>query len=274
MHGNSSNQFDDPILKSAVKRTWGDQRAPGELRDRVAAMLSAGAEEIAPTDSAPMRMAEHSAWQLPTWVGYAAAALVLLVVGLIGWQFLDTAGRPGNGGPVMAGGLPVSFVNDIVHTHDHCCNFENHHTIDAPRDDFQLIRHQLEDRLGEPVWVIDATNDGWQFRGAAICHVKGRKSAHLLYDRPPRNQTLSVLSVPYDGECSLPNGEVVTIDTQTNHPVAGFRTDGEFHCLVGHSPDGSLTIDELRRMTERYQGNLQIVRIAYPNAMAASRQEE
>ncbi len=206
-------------------------------------------------------------WQLPSWWGYAAAALVVVTIGLTGLRFIVTQDHQANG-PVLAGGLPVSFVSGIVQAHDRCCNFDNHHTIDAPRDDFKQIKHQLEDRLGERVWVVDATRDGWRFRGAAICTITGRKSAHLLYDRSSQNQTLSVVSIPYEGKCDLRNGEIVTINMQANHPVAGFVIDDEFHCLVGHSPDGSLTIDELRRMTERYRGNLQIAKAVYPDLMA------
>ena len=271
MPENHSNQFDDSILKSAVCRAWGHQRAPDSLRDQVTALLADHADSDIPADTPNPIPLPPGAWRLPAWAGYAAAAMVTLAVGLVGWQYLSTTDQPANGGPVLAGGLPASFINDIVHTHDRCCNFDNHHTVDAPRDNFQLIRQQLEDRLGEPVWVVDATSEGWQFRGAAICRVKDRQSAHLLYDRPRRNHTLSVLSVPFDGHCSLGRGEVVALDLQANHPVAGFIADGEFHCLVGHSPDGSLTLTEIHEMTERYQNNLKIVRMIHPEVMAADR---
>ena len=118
---NDRNQFDDPILKSAVRRAWGAERAPDGLRTRVAGMLaeSAATEEVSAEDPVPMRLVNRDfGWRLPAWFGYAAAALVILTVSLVGWRFMGDADQLRQGGPVLAGGIPVSFVNDIVHTHD------------------------------------------------------------------------------------------------------------------------------------------------------------
>lgn len=271
-----SVQFDDPILKAAVRRAWGQETAPTHLRARISAMLAESADtdtsDVEMSEPAPMRLvgaAREGGWRLPAWMGYAAAAVVVLAVGLVGVEMMNEDAPPP--GVTLAGGLPASFIGDLVKTHDRCCDYANHHTIDAPRDDIHAIREDLEDRLGRPVWVFDATADGWQFRGAAVCRVAQQTSAHLLYDRPSNRQTLSVISVPFNGTCSLRAGEVVALPMQANHPVAGFLDAGEFHCLVGHSPDGSLTIDELRRMTERYRSNLQVARIADPGVLVAGR---
>lgn len=270
-----SDHFDDPILKAAVRRAWSQESAPPQLRAKITTLIAGmgdtDAGEAETAEPAPsMRLPERQGgWRLPPWVGYAAAAVVLLAVGLISIQMIGT--DTPSPGPTVAGGLPVSFISDLVKTHDRCCNFANHHTIDAPRDDIDAIREDLEDRLGKPVWVFDATADGWHFRGAAICRVADRRSAHLLYDRPSNGQTLSVISVPYEGNCSLRRGEVVTLPMQANHPVAGFIDAGEFHCLIGHSSDGSLTMDELKQMTERYRSNLQLARLVGPDLLAGRR---
>ncbi len=260
------SNFDDPVLKQAVRRAWGDEKAPAGLAARCRAAM---AEELSgplhlnqPDTGLNTRMWGHAR----SWGGWAMAALVLLTVGL---GYLYFAGPPSRSNAVLAGGIPVSLIEDVIATHDHCSSryLANHHNVGCPKTDYPQIKQTLEQRLGHRVLVTPVA--GWEFRGAADCATAGshKQCAHLLFERPDRKQTLSVFSMPYEGECTLRPAEVFAEQIE-RHPVAGFVEGQEIYCLVGYAPDGSLTVAEVKTVTETYRQNLHAIRIVYPDTPA------
>lgn len=256
--------FDDPALKAAVKRAWALERAPLDL---------AGRARTAMRQAVPMDDPAAASWRLPRWTAYAAAALILLVVGLSVFVLNDAATpiRPGDGF-AAANVLPAAYLTGLVQRHDACRdNYTGrHHNLKCDKGDFQQIAAQLEAEMHGPVLVIDPRQDGWNFHGAAMCPVpvkrgaavESRRASHLLFDREGR-QSLSVISVPFEGSCRAKPGETFVDDAGQNHLVVGFLDNNELHCLIGHSTDGSLTRDDLRRMGEKYQIAVQTIRLPH-----------
>ncbi len=265
------DQFEDVRLKKAVVRAWGGEKAPAGLSDRIRASLE---EESAP---APYRMDRWSARVSPrAWGGMALAASVLLIIGLSTFQFMPVAVTQSSNA-VLASGIPVSLIHDVITTHDRCCGKTSggHHTLDCAESDLPAIRAILEERLGCPVWVV--MPDGWEFAGADDCRVGDgpEKCAHLLFNRQNRKQTLSVISVAYDGPSTLKAGEAFAEEVE-RHPVAGFVDGGAMHCMVGYSEDGSLTVAELKSATQAYRQTIlthadssaRLTNLTFPTASA------
>src|SRR5438067_12056208 len=98
----SSDSFNDPDLKSAVRRAWAGERAPAELRGRVAAAITSDAGRAAQApppaefvhDSAPVALRRVAQRGRSPLFSLAAAALLLLAVGAVVYRLGWPAARP------------------------------------------------------------------------------------------------------------------------------------------------------------------------------------
>src|SRR5687768_13490153 len=155
MSSDSPSPFDDPVLKAAVKRAVGMERAPESLRARVEAALAA-------ETAATMRRAAHrpSGWRSNPLVGLAAAAMLIIGVGLIYTNVWCT-----DDGRLTE--LPERMALDMAAAHDRALASANPHEIEAPKDDLNAIRKSLKDKLGHPVLVASLGNE-WEFQGARL----------------------------------------------------------------------------------------------------------
>lgn len=233
--------FDDPGLKAAIRRVWGQERAPSALRGR---LLVAGGEAV--VQEAP---ASRASWRLRRrTLGLAMAAMVLLAIG-IGFQFWrnthDTHGA-------SASVLPASLANELVARHDDCCAAKDHHMPGLSRDNFTFIGQQLHQKLGFPILAARLPGP-WDFHGASICPVGNTPSGHLVFEKTGKQggaEFVSVFSLPrgfVDDHC--PSGDSAQIDNQ--HPMAAFVTLAGFYCVVGSSTDGSLSLDQVRALRDQ-----------------------
>lgn len=227
--------FDDPGLKAAIGRVWGRENAPAELRARVTASATGGPAGALATAPWGWR------FRVPLY-GLAAAAIVVVAVLLV-----FRPGRPRPSSPdTLATSLivPASLANDLVIRHDICCGDGDHHGIAS--DDFDQIRRELHERLGFP--VLSASIPGWDFHGGSVCLVGKTKSGHLVFARKD-HQFVSLFSLPPQVlECR--RGSSDWAEMAENHPLAGFQTPAGLYFVVGSSPDGSLTLDEVRSVRD------------------------
>lgn len=232
-------RFDDPALRSAVRRVWGGESAPPELRSRVESLLEqARAEEQQAADGV-IRVAP-SLWRSRAGLGMAAAAAVVLGVGIAAFQM----SRP-RGMTVIAQATPAALPADLgerlVRRHDICVRnapHDHHHFTTAPKDDFKAIARGMSGELKHPV-VATAMGHDWDFRGAAVCPVGQTKSAHLVYARG--DAFVSVFSLPASAVSNFPDHQDCDA-ALAGHPVAGFVESGAFYCVVG-STGGKTPID-------------------------------
>jgi hypothetical protein len=259
MSQESLHSFDDPALKVALKRACAPQKAPDSLRARIEAVM---ARQAAPPAMRPATRDETSdvigtIGRLRQWWGYrlAVAAVLLLAIGAPVYYlgFRDTGAGP------AVDVYPVSdtAMSALVKRHDGCSKGPlRHHVIEAPNDDFVAIGKELSAKLGYPVLVADLRDDGWTFRGAAICPVNDQvKAAHLVFDRG--GQTLSVFTVPA-GACAGGNakdGDCYCCEKE-QHPMAGFIQNGVLYTMVVHCPANAITKDQVAQLLRKHRNDI------------------
>lgn len=261
------NSFDNPALKDAVRRVWGGETAPAPLRQRVEAMGLGGA--VGPAGpvlaSGAVRRRGIGAAVRHPWSIYGLAAAAMVLVGFVLASRLNEGPRT-----EWAGGrsvqystnamqvLPASVAKGIVDVHDRCRqNYPDHQQFkDVPREDFESLRRRLENELGFPVLAapLDAGEGGWDFRGGAICPVENHRASHLVFVR--KGQIVSVFSLPRES-CPGAHGAQECEDPDPDHPlIVIVRPDG-IHCIIGSSPDKSLSPEQLKRIGDRLRRILQ-----------------
>jgi hypothetical protein len=221
-------QFDDPAFKAALQRVWGGQTAPPQLRKRVEQAIL------------KEKSSEQSVWR--RWrgplAGLAAAAVLAIGFGLSAVVVRQSSEKA----------VPAWFADAIVHQHDLCAALPAqglaHGAVYDPgnRDDIRAIRSALSSRLGYPVMVYSPGKD-WKLDGARICAVGNIPAAHLMFTRG--DESLSIFSISAGAlynDRSVPDGTHYA-QVDDDHGLAGFVYGGALHCVVGHNPHKSDTVE-------------------------------
>jgi hypothetical protein len=245
--------FNDPALKRAIQRVWGQETAPVELRRRVAEMLqsggatsgmtwSSGATAVADEQSSAVDRASEALRRRrsPFWgrhplfgVGAAAAALLLGMGSVAAVLMKD---RP----TATALQLPPEFTQKLIKTHDNCSALADHHLLSGVSpNDFQQIATRINGELHVPVASEPIAE--WQFYGANICPVGLNKSGHLVYHRGESALSLFTLPTSALPAASLPSAKnQATFDkTVDGRAIAGFVQGSAVYFVVAHRKDGS-----------------------------------
>ncbi|HTL30196.1 MAG TPA: hypothetical protein VL282_13280 [Tepidisphaeraceae bacterium] len=234
-------EFDDPALRQALKRAFGADMAPLPLVSRIQNALAA---EIEPVASRPARPRPR------IWSLAAAACLCLFSLSLLASQLWATFAPPRELMAVQSLDIPTELAQAMVARHDVCADQPDHHFLPGvDKNDLTAIRKSLSKALDQKV-LVTTLPDGWVFRGASLCPVAGERSAHLLFTRG--NQTLSLFSLP-NADYPVSNSDIPYEGVQANHPIAGFTHGNGMYCLVGSSPDGKLTLDELKSLRDQLE---------------------
>ena len=236
-------EFNDPGLRSAVRRAWEGEHAPQRLRARVGRLLATAASVDQPA-------VEQSAWE--RWqgriYGLAAAAVFLLGVGLLVlyYQGVFDPALPGRGGyamPVLRptnAPMPITLAQSMVATHTSCGKLPAHELVtDLPTRSFRALSVKLTSDLGFPVMARGVGSD-WTFKGAGECVVGSLHGAHLVFVRG--EETISVFSLPASCMMGVLPGAQFDGAVQ-GHQVAGFSRGGAIYAVVASSPTGSVTAD-------------------------------
>lgn len=225
-----TDDFDDPQLKQAVRRVWGNEQA----NPTASPMLRARVTQLLQKSS----LAPAHPW-ITRW-NWAIAAAILLFVGLSGWHFYDQSRRDL---------LPSYIADAMVKTHDGCCHKRSHFGVTGvDPNDFSAIGAALAARLNVPVIAIPL--DNWQFAGGSRCAVRGHETAHMLYR--DGTSTLSIFSIPGQ-DFPLNNDEYVA--TVGTHHIAGFRKDGGFYCVLVDDPDSAKADLQARQLRDRLRNS-------------------
>jgi hypothetical protein len=247
--------FDDPALKAALRRALDQDRAPGDLRERIRAMAAtaapagepipymraAGAGEEAAAD-APIRMFRRG----PVFK-FAAAAVLVLGLGSMGYQIYLANRAPTYAAQYV---VPPSLYKGMTQTHD-----ERVAGSATPADTATDLASAkgLSNTVKRPVFVAQLTSNGWTFAGGGVRDVGPHSAAQLFFTKG--NASISVFSLPAS---AVPQAkDDVTYDTVFNgHPIAGFVHKGGLYCIVGSSTDDSLKIDEVKALLESHRGEI------------------
>ena len=233
-------EFHDPALQQALKRALGGEMAPLPLASRIQSALAAQA------DPAPQRAARP---RPRIWALAAAACLCLFSVSLMAMQVMKTF-SPREQLAVKSLDVPTELVQNLIARHDACGSRPDHHFLPGiAQDDLNAIRKTLARSLDQRVLVTTLPN-GWVFRGAQLCPVGQDRAAHLLFTRG--NQTVSLFSLP-NADYPTSSNDTPYESMTAGHPIAGFTHGNGFYCLVGSSPDGKLSLEEIKSLRDQLE---------------------
>jgi hypothetical protein len=261
------DQFDDPGLKAALKRTVGRETAPAGLRERVLrAMAEEGAKGSGVSGegsgkaetASPIRLAggggeeSRRRWYIGRSAGfrYAAAAIVLLAVGVGVWEWGPWRAKQNT---TYVFKLRPQLLDAMVEAHDAEVASADHTTAGVPQNNFTAMAERLKQDVGHSVLAADLGKDGWKFEGASEDTIAGQKASHLLFARG--KDTLSLVSLP---------GSLVTAANEgawyqhgwKGHAVVGFKKSGGLHCLIATSPDREIKPEELAALLHSIEGDV------------------
>lgn len=214
--------------------------APLPLASRVQSALAAQA------DPAPKRTARP---RPRIWPIAVAACLCLFSVSLMAMQVWKTF-APRTDLAVKSLDIPTDLAENLVARHDIAASQPDHHYLPGvPQDDLNAIRKTLARSLDQGVLVTNLP-DGWTFRGAALCPVGQDHAAQLIFTRG--NQTVSLFSLP-NADYPTSSNDTPYESMTSGHPIAGFTHGNGMYCLVGSSPDGKLTLEELKSLRDKIE---------------------
>lgn len=293
MQNDQDNLFDDPVLKEAVIRALGSERAPVGLADRIRLAMqqvqtdgteslpdrstgltpsigiSSGSTENAsnPGPAAPLQIKPvHQPVQAPRYfrlfASIAAAAAIVLVGTMILQPLLNS--RPDQSGEVAHGPehgvqvmtvaqMPSGLPRQILALHDYCSGLPGHHDLHASRNDFHAIQQELVTDGHGPAWVFDLTQTGWHFHGASRCHLGDQQISHLVFDRKDDSVRLSVMTIPIEPGWQLPNGAEISEQVDPDHWIVAFVADGQLFTLVASGPASDISLASLVQMRNTYR---------------------
>lgn len=222
-----NQEFDDPALRAAVKKAWGSECCPCELRDRLCPVSSA----------------------FKMWTGRLLAVAAVLVLG-VGASLVWHSRSVPTGSTIVASAIPISLQTDLIHTHDKCCGAPDHHHLAPDAADDAAIASAMRTRLSHAVLMARPADPGWTFKGAAICHVGATPCGHLVFVKG--DQAISIFSLPATSDPQIADGSHAEANVD-GHPMTVFAKDGAVFCLVGSGQGGSISATALEQMRQRMQ---------------------
>jgi hypothetical protein len=245
--------FNDPALKTALRRALPKDRAPESLRQRIAALASSqSAANSAPAPTMRLAGQASSALAEPKsiplfrrqWFRLAAAA-VFAIAAVLTAIFIQNRGDTAS--PEYA--IANSVYKGMVAVHEQ----RKSGTTSADTITTLASAAQLSKILGRPVFAPDLAKDGWTFQGGAVRNVGSLPSAQLFFTRG--KATLSVLSLPASAASKAKDGSTYDISFQGT-PIAGFVKQGGLFCIVGQGDDQPLSTADVKALLEKHRGEI------------------
>ena len=249
MNREQDNEFEDPALKAALRRSFAGERAPESLRQRVLAALRAS--QATDTDSGQAITSGDTAAQSAAGRGrrllrpLAAAAILVFGLSMLSYQLWETF-KPGPPLPEWGLSIEPALAQAMVESHSACAATTKHHAQQfGPSNDFGAIKTRLSEQLSRP--AVAPPLPGWTFRGAGLCDVGEHATGHLFYTRGDARLSLFILPTPTTyGSIDGKQYDVV----HDEHAIAGFVHGASLICLVGSSPSGSVSLKDVKRLRD------------------------
>ena len=240
-------QFEDPALRSAIRRACAKQPAPWGLREKVSAMMASAAAPVAsPESHVPDYAPRPSGWRLsrPSSKLVAAAAVAFLGLGIAGYQFYETFGDMFvTHAPPPPAKFEDSFATSIVRAHQNCAKLNDHHIV--PGEDFDALRMQLSTSIGIKIFAA-ALGDGFAFKGAGMCKVGEVNAVHMFFTRG--DEQVSIFSMPMEQVSCHPATYAQTVGDQV---LAGFTEGNGLYVVVESVASGKRAELEKAQMLMR-----------------------
>jgi hypothetical protein len=237
-------EMNDPALKTAVKRAWGCECCPTELRRDIHALFDKAEQ--------PIRL----------WLPWAAAAAAVLVMAIT----ISAVYRPVS--PTasdlafaqltsqnlqLADVLPAALETQLITTHDRCAAKPSHHRLLVSMNDDAAMASAMRSQLSRAVLVARPNQGNWTFKGASVCNVATAPTGHLVFANG--DESLSVFSLPNSLDPKLKDGaHVETI--KDGHSIAAFAKDGALFCLVSSGKGDAMSVGQLAQMRDNMEGQV------------------
>ena len=246
----STQNFDDPALKEALRQNFSGVKTPEGMRARIAARIASeagGSKSGNGTTSHSMRITapvDHTitmgfSAQIP---GFAIAACMLIAVGLAG-IFMSQSPQK----------LNATFANGAIARHDECCGAPDHHNPAVPHSSLAIVGKYLVQELKHPVMVPDLDKDGYKFAGASICPINGVPTAHLLYRSTKNTNTLSMFSLPTNALNEPGTNHRFESSTTDGHSVIVRQSQGALYCMVSNCPKQNANLPDMAELYDQHQ---------------------
>lgn len=252
-------EFDNPGLKAAVQRAWGDEGAPQRLRGRISRLIATAGSIDQATAAAVNNRSPWQRWQGRVY-GFVAAAAVVLAVGLMVLYYrgaFDRTNAHYAGGPPLImpskTQVPLTLAHSMIATHSACGKLHDHRLVDGVNT-YAALNLKLTANLGFPA-MARSIGEEWTFKGAGECTVDGLRGAHLLFARG--DQTMSVFSLPASCMSGVAPGAQYE-GTVNGHAVAGFARAGAVYAVVGSSSSAALPLDAVTAIRDGLYSRFEI----------------
>jgi hypothetical protein len=197
----------------------------------------AGAEE-----NEPIR-AGQSWWGRKGQV-MAIAASILLVVGLLGYEYTVLFPSEFDANTYAMGvAIPEDLESDLVIQQQAAA--QSGAARGSSQVDFSALSKDLSAKIGQRAFARALR--GWSFRSSSVVQVQHALAAQVAYGRG--DQTVAVLSMPAEGMNLGRYG--MAEGSQGNYHMTAFIHNHGLYAVVGSSPDGKLTLADVRDIRQQ-----------------------
>jgi hypothetical protein len=243
MNREDITEINDPAMKSAIKRAWGGECCPANLRKCVCTLL----------DDADEPMRPWLAWGAAAAAVLAMAVLLTAVHRTANISNLAIASDSSPQNTQLSDALPTALQTELIKTHDRCSQKATHHRLLVSMNDDAAMAAAMRSQLARAVLVARPTQGDWTFKGASVCQVASSPTGHLVFSSG--DQALSIFSLPNSVDPKLKDG--AHIETMKDgHPIAAFAKDGALFCLVGSGAGDAMTVSQLAQMRDRMEADV------------------
>lgn len=239
------SQFEDPALKAALKRVAGGETAPAHLRARVAAAIDSARRADA-TKSA-LTSAVKRDWRNNPLVGLAAAAMLIIAIGLIYNHFREQEDRTYAGVT-----LPTNLTRMMVVNADAGADaLDSNLLAGVSSPELPILAASLKQQLNHPV-MVGSLGPDWKLSAAGISRFGDVPAAQLVFTKGDRKVSL----FSFAGAKFYTTREGLSYEqAEGKHAIAGFVQDGIVHCLVG---DEQMSLKQMAKLRDKLRSTVKI----------------
>ncbi len=251
-----TERFDDPGLKAAVHRIWGEETAPAALRSRIEGMFAMAASARTAAQARRKQHIEFHGWGKGGLIGLAMAAMALIAVGTSNWMTNAQASQDSG----LAARIRSTLLNSFWYQHDLVCEYPGSNIpkgIDS--SDIHFVGRTLSQQMCIP--VIASPMGSWHFVHGWLNEVAGSDAAQVLYRDGSKTlsiYTMRLYDLPRQGRVQQMNA-----NDGTRH-LSSFVRDGGIYCVVVDDGDTSSGDPVARQISDYLRTQFNTVTVSAP----------
>ena len=203
--------------------------------DAIATLFAPVAAEPVPARLRPRRLAAEIASHRSRSLGWAAAAMVLVGLGLGAGWFARPLFEPANTASTV-------LIADAVNAHN-VFIAENRHAVEVPASDGEHLTTWLSNRLATPLDAPDLSAEGFTLVGGRLLpgtHDIGGRAAQLMYESPASERVTVYVTA------ALPEGRPAYQFANYDGAEAFYWANARITCTVV----GTLPPDRMKALSQ------------------------